>query len=480
MAAIFRHEFDPSILREYDIRGIIGETLTQDDAHALGVVFAWRLREMGQNHVITGHDGRHSSPAFEAALVAGLVRGGMSVARLPCCPTPALYHASARNNAAGAIMVTGSHNPLDFNGFKILLGNRPFYGADLRGLGERLLEGVRLSDCPGPPPTALAGALEAYVTDLRSGLTGEGRPLRIVWDNAHSSAADALARLIPLMPGEHLVLNDTVDGRFPAHHPDPTLPENMVQLERAVLETGADLGVGFDGDADRLGVIDNRGRMIAADRLSLLLARAVLQELPGAVILGDVKMSSLFFDGVEAAGGHAVMCPSGHSEVKYALIREDGSFAGEMSGHFFFADRWPGFDDGIYAAIRVIDMIAHSGGSLSQLCEALPDQIVTPEIRFPCPDARKFDIIARLVEKSRARGEAPSLIDGLRVTTPAGWWLLRASNTQPALVARVEGRTRRDCDAMLAALGDMLAQEGIAFPCANGATAPSSQRLDHR
>ncbi|GBQ98624.1 phosphomannomutase/phosphoglucomutase [Asaia lannensis] len=464
MRAIFRHDFDPSVLREYDIRGIVGQTLGEDDAYALGVVFASVLRERGLSDVLTGHDGRLTSPALEASLVAGLVRGGLSVGRLPCCPTPALYHAAHRLGASGAIMVTGSHNPLDFNGFKLVLENRPFFGASLRDLGQRASHGV---DCPhrsGPAPQSVSDAIEAYVDAVRAGWSGEGRPLRVVWDNVNSSAGPVLAALTAKLPGEHLVLNSAVDGRFPAHHPDPTLPENMHQLKQAVLENGADLGVGFDGDADRLGVLDDRGVLVPADKLTLLLAQPVMQESPGAVILGDVKMSSLLFDGIAAMGGKARMCPSGHSEVKAALSETGGLFAGEMSGHFLFADCWPGFDDGIYAATRLIDLLSRRNEPLSSLCDALPSPVVTPEIRFPCPDDVKFGIIDRLIARSAERGDDMTLIDGLRVTTPEGWWLLRASNTQPALVARVEGRTMRDCRTMLEALGAMIEAEGVAFP----------------
>ncbi|WP_336945539.1 phosphomannomutase/phosphoglucomutase [Asaia sp. HN010] len=462
----FRHEFHPSILREYDIRGMVGKTLFENDAQALGVVFASVLREQGRDHVVVGHDGRDSSPGLEQALVGGLVSGGMNVKRLGCCPTPELYFASFREKAAGAIMVTGSHNPIGYNGFKIVLGNQPFFGEALLRLAQALRGGVQLGVQSGQARWCdYDGRYEAA---LAEGLRHRARKLRVVWDNSHSSAAYALSRLLPRLPGEHIVLNGTVDGLFPAHHPDPTLPENMVQLQHAVCVAAADLGVAFDGDADRLGVVNESGALIPADRLSLIFAQSILQERPGAMILGDVKMSQVFFDGVVAAGGRVAMCPSGHSEVKSAMRETGAAFAGEMSGHFFFADHWPGFDDGLYAAIRLIDLLAGQSQTLSKLCEALPHLVSTPEIRFECDDDIKFAVIDRIVARCRAAGDDLVLTDGVRVKAAHGWWLLRASNTQPALVARVEGSNHATCHDMLAHVASLLQDEGVVFPVIEG------------
>jgi len=466
MEMLHRHEFHPSILREYDIRGVVGQTLFENDAHSLGVVFACVLRDCGQQDVIVGHDGRDSSPLLEQALVEGLVSGGMVVTRLRCCATPELYFASVREQASGAIMVTGSHNPIGYNGFKILRGNQPFFGEALESLAHLLKQGVAQSLSQGR--VARYQGDKHYENALSEGLINRTRKLRVVWDNSHSSAARALAALIALLPGEHLVLNGKVDGLFPAHHPDPTLPENMVQLQQAVIASGADLGVAFDGDADRLGVVDETGMLVPADQLSLLFAQAILQNKRAAVILGDVKMSQTFFDGVGDAGGRAVMCPSGHSQVKSAMRETGALFAGEMSGHFFFADRWPGFDDGLYAAIRMIDLLAGETRTLSTLCACLPRLVSTPELRFDCPDNIKFGVIEEIIAHCQAEGSDMTLIDGLRVREAEGWWLLRASNTQPALVARVEGKDHRACSIMITRLARLLECRGVFLPRIEG------------
>jgi len=462
MEFMFRHEFHPTILREYDIRGIVGTTLFDNDAQAPGVVFALILRENGAQDVVVGHDGRTSSPALERALIDGLISGGMRVQRIGCCPTPMLYHASHEMGAPGAIMVTGSHNPVGYNGFKLMLRNQPFYGEALRQVATLLGRGVVQTAELGS--VANIESLDSYCRALLSALRAKGRPLRVVWDNANSSAGRVLEALVARLPGTHVILNAEIDGNFPAHHPDPTLPENMVQLRDAVLHHRADIGFGFDGDADRLGVIDEKGRIIPADMLSLILAQAILEERPGATILGDVKMSQVLFDGIVAAGGKAALCPSGHSEVKNAMRETGAVFAGEMSGHFFFADRWPGFDDGLYAAMRMIDFLAHQSRPVSVLHEALPRAVATPEIRFACPDHRKFQVIDAVIARCRAAGMEMTLIDGIRVREKGGWWLLRASNTQPALVARAEGQDETVCAALLARVDEMLARVGIERP----------------
>ncbi|NVN05980.1 phosphomannomutase/phosphoglucomutase [Asaia spathodeae] len=466
MVTLLRHEFHPSILREYDIRGMVDKTLFENDAQAWGVVFASVLRKRGLDDVLVGHDGRESSPRLERALVAGLVTGGMNVRRLGCCATPELYYASFREQASGAIMVTGSHNPIGYNGFKILLDNQPFFGASLQEIAQSLREGVQSGLQIGQASDYSADG--RYEAALAEGLRQHRRQLRVVWDNSHSSAAHALGRLLNHLPGEHIVLNGTVDGLFPAHHPDPTLPENMVQLQRAVQENSADLGVAFDGDADRVGAVDEKGALIPADRLSLLFAQAILEERPGAMILGDVKMSQVFFDGVESAGGRVAMCPSGHSEVKAAMRETGAAFAGEMSGHFFFADRWPGFDDGLYAAVRLIDLLAGQEKSLSALCGALPPLVATPEIRFDCGDDLKFGIVDRIIARCRAEGDDIVLTDGMRVKAAGGWWLLRASNTQPALVARIEGVDQEACHDMITRIAALLRDENVALPPIEG------------
>ncbi|GBQ10660.1 phosphomannomutase/phosphoglucomutase [Swaminathania salitolerans] len=457
----FRHDFDPTILRAYDIRGIVGKTLTTADAYALGLGLGALSDLHGEKRAVTGHDGRHTSPALDAALVRGLLLSGFDVSRMGCCATPELYHACHAHAFPVAVMVTGSHNPPDYNGFKILVSGRPFSGAALGRLASQLSSGVMPENCPGGERRL--ATWDAYVEALSGGYRPGGRALRIVWDNSHSSAGPALSKLIARLPGTHSVINGTIDGSFPSHHPDPSIPANMRQLQDEVRRVGADIGLAFDGDADRLGVVDENGAIVPADRLGLFLATGVRAEKPGCVILGDVKTSRVFFDFLRE-GGPVLMCPSGHSEVKQAIARERASFASEMSGHFFFADRWPGFDDGLYAAVRVLDLLSRQSCPLSQCLARFPVWASTEEIRLDCPESRKHGVV-REVESMLGSGTAGiTRIDGLRVQEEEGWWLLRASNTQPALSLRVEAVSVAAGRRLYAYLTDLLRACGLALP----------------
>ena len=464
--AAFRHDFPASSLREYDIRGIVGETLHEADAFAVGRGFGSVVRRGGGTRVAVGYDGRLSSPALEAALVDGLVACGLTVLRVGCGPTPMLYYAGTVRETDGAIMVTGSHNPPNYNGFKMMLGRKPFFGEQIRELGALVAAGDVVPGEGGR--TADIDVRADYVARLLADWDGGDRRLRVVWDNGNGAAGDVLPPLVAGLPGEHILLNREIDGRFPAHHPDPTVPKNLTQLISRVAAERADLGIAFDGDADRIGVVDDRGQIIWGDQLLVVLGRDVLRHHPGATIIADVKASQVLFDEIARAGGTPLMWRTGHSLIKAKMAETGSPLAGEMSGHVFFADRWYGFDDALYAAVRLLGIVARSGEKLSATRDALPQTVSTPELRFDCADDRKFAVIAEVAERLGREGAEVSDIDGVRVRTEAGWWLLRASNTQAVLVARCEAADAAGLGRLKAALTVQLEASGLAAPDFSG------------
>ncbi len=465
----FSHSFDPTSLREYDIRGVVGKTLHPADAYAIGRVFGSVVAGNGGRTVAVGYDGRLSSPHLEPELVRGLTDSGMEVARIGCGPTPMLYYAATTLKTDGGVMVTGSHNPADYNGFKMVLANKPFYGRQIQDLGARAAAGDVAQGQPGSARDV--DVMADYVARLLSDWDGGDRILNVVWDNGNGAAGDALQRLVGSLPGHHTVLNGEIDGRFPAHHPDPTVARNLVQLIDEVRASGADLGIAFDGDADRIGAVDNAGNILAGDQLLVILARDVLRDHPGATIIADVKASQVLFDEVTLAGGVPLMWRTGHSLIKAKMAELGAPLAGEMSGHVFFADRWYGFDDALYAAVRLLGIVARMDGKLSAVRDALPHVLNTPELRFDCPDTRKFAVIEEVAARLKQDGAVVSSIDGVRVTTTEGWWLLRASNTQAVLVARAEAKTEAGLEGLKAALVRQLEASGLAAPDFSGENA---------
>ena len=465
----FSHRFDPSILREYDIRGVVGQTLTEADAFAIGRAFGSIVARAGGKRVAVGYDGRLSSPALEASLVKGLMASGMAVARIGLGPTPMLYFAATTLAADGAVMVTGSHNPADYNGFKMMLGKKPFFGQAIRALGDMAAAGDVVPESTGSEADEDIRA--AYVARLLADYDGGDRALTVVWDPGNGAAGAVLDRLVAGLPGTHTIINGAVDGRFPAHHPDPTVPANLRQLIAAVREKGADLGIAFDGDADRIGIVDDQGEILFGDQIMVLLARDVLAARPGATIIADVKASQVLFDEITRAGGRPLMWKTGHSLIKAKMAETGAPLAGEMSGHIFFADRWYGFDDALYAAVRLLGIAARLSGRVSDARAALPALRSTPELRFDCAESRKFAVIAEVAARLREAGARVNDTDGVRVQTDDGWWLLRASNTQAVLVARAEAKDEAGLDRLKAAIADQLAQSGLAAPDFSGSNA---------
>jgi len=466
----FQHRFDPTSLREYDIRGVVGRTLSEADAFAIGRAFGSVVARGGGSTVAVGYDGRLSSPTLAASLVDGLEASGIEVLRVGRGPTPMLYFAATTLGTDGAVMVTGSHNPPDYNGFKMMLGKHAFFGEQIQEIGRLAAAGDVVT--PGQPGTdRTVDVSAAYVDRLVQDWDGGDRKLRVVWDSANGAAGEVLQKLVERLPGEHTILNPEIDGRFPAHHPDPTIARNQEQLIAEVRRQGADLGIGFDGDADRVGVVDGEGAILVGDQLLVILARDVLAAHPGATIIADVKASQVLYDEIARAGGQPLMFKTGHSLIKAKMAEIGSPFAGEMSGHIFYADRWYGFDDALYVAVRLLGIVARMKGTLSDARRALPQVVNTPELRFDCPDTRKFAVIEEVAGRLRDEGADVNTIDGVRVSTPDGWWLLRASNTQAVLVARAEARDEAGLDRLKAALAQQLEASGLAAPDFSGENA---------
>jgi phosphomannomutase len=450
------HRFNPTILREYDIRGIVGDTLTEDDAYALGRTFASTARDEGARRIAVGRDGRLHSGALEAALIRGLNDSGLDVLQTGMGPSPMLYFATHYLDVDGGIQVTGSHNPADYNGFKLLLKGRSVFGAEIQALGKRAASGHWFD---GRGTIEEVDIREAYVDRLLQDFSG--KPFRIGWDAGNGAAGPILDMLVERLPGDHHVIFSQVDGRFPNHHPDPTVEENLGDLKALVERESLDFGIAFDGDGDRIGAVDGKGRVIWGDQLLMILAEPVLMELPGATLIADVKASQTFFDRVAELGGRPLMWKTGHSLIKSKMKETGAPLAGEMSGHIFFKHRWFGFDDALYAAVRLIEAVSASGKSLTELKDAMPKSVATPEMRFPVDEVRKFAIVDEVRDRLASDGAKVDATDGVRVSTADGWWLLRASNTQDVLVARAEAKDEPGVERLVAQIDDQLAKSGV-------------------
>jgi phosphomannomutase len=457
------HRFDPTVLREYDIRGVIGQTLGPDDARAIGRVFASLLRDAGGSKVAVGYDGRVSSPILEHALVEGLTGSGCDVVRIGMSATPMLYYAEASaEDVDGGIQITGSHNPANYNGFKMVFQGRPFFGQDIQTLGKLAAEGAWLD---GAGNVENREVLLAYIDRMLEGLAGidpaDLAGLRVGWDAGNGAAGPALEALAARLPGEHHLLFTEVDGNFPNHHPDPTVEENLADLKKLVADKNLDFGIAFDGDGDRIGAIDGQGRVIWGDQLLMIYAEDLLARMPGATVIADVKASRALYEYVAAHGGKPLMWKTGHSLIKSKMKETHAPLAGEMSGHVFFADDYYGFDDALYAGVRLIAAAARLGKSVTELRAAMPAMVNTPELRFQVDETRKFPVIDEV--KARLSGTEADVndTDGVRVTTEDGWWLLRASNTQDVLVARAESESEAGLERLIAQIDAQLAASGL-------------------
>jgi phosphomannomutase len=451
------HTFHPTSLREYDIRGIIGETLGADDAYAIGRGFATLLGKAGGKAVAVGYDGRVSSPMLEEALVRGINEAGLDAVRIGMGPTPMLYYAEAvLDDVDGGIEITGSHNPANYNGFKMVFQGRPFFGADIQELGRIAAAGEWAS---GEGTNSTLDIMDRYVARIAE--AAPAKAFRIGWDAGNGAAGPVIEKLVKMLPGEHHLLFVDVDGQFPNHHPDPTDEANLVDLKQLVAEKKLDFGLAFDGDGDRIGAIDGEGRVIWGDQLLQIFAEDVLGEVPGATIIADVKASQALFDRVRALGGAPLMWKTGHSLIKSKMKETGSPLAGEMSGHIFFKHEYYGFDDAIYAAVRLMRASAKLGKSVTELRSAMPEMINTPEMRFQVDESRKFAVIDEVLARLSASGADVNNTDGARVNTADGWWLLRASNTQDVLVARAEASSDAGLQRLMEQIDLQLAASGL-------------------
>jgi phosphomannomutase len=456
-----KHYFHESLLREYDIRGIVNETLFEGDALIIGKIFGTRVLENNGRSVAIGRDGRHSSIKMETALVEGLQSTGVDAYTIGECPTPQLYYATHTLKMGGGIMVTGSHNPPNYNGFKMMLGTRPFFGSDIKDMAKTAATGDYGS---GLGKVIKTDIFSNYIDRLLLNTNLE-KQLSIVWDCGNGSAGPAVEALCKRLPGKHKILFSEVDGDFPNHHPDPTVEENLETLIASIKSENADLGIAFDGDGDRIGVVDNHGGIIWGDQLLAILAEDVLVERNGATIIGDVKASKILFDQIAKLGGTPLMWKTGHSLIKTKMNEVDAPLAGEMSGHIFFRDKYYGFDDALYAAVRIIELLDKRNEKLSSIRAKLPRMLNTPELRFDCAEDEKFIVIEKAKNYLKSKENVSvSTIDGVRVSGPHGWWLLRASNTQAALVARCEADTPKNLGLIKQELKELLENIGILEP----------------
>ena len=430
------------IFREYDIRGVADSDFPDDLAGTLGRAIGDHLWDSGARRVTLGRDCRISSPRIHAQVKAGLLASGLAVIDVGVLHSPGLYFSVFHLEADGGVMITASHNPAEDNGFKIVSGRSTIYGAELQRLRARVESGeVRADALPGVASShdILADYVDTVVGNIHLG----PRPVKVVVDGGNGTGGIAILPILRRLGVEVDAIYCEPDGRFPHHHPDPTVADNLVDIIRRVRETGAEVGLALDGDGDRIGAVDGQGRILWGDQLVILFARQILVEKPGATFVSEVKCSQALFDEIAARGGRAIMWKVGHSLIKVKMKEEKAALAGEMSGHMFFADRWYGFDDAVYASARLVELLSHSKQTLAELYDTLPVFHNTPEIRMPCPDEIKFEVVRRAVEWFRAR-HAVIEVDGVRVTfqdahgKTNGWGLVRASNTGPVLVMRFE------------------------------------------
>ena len=443
------------IFREYDIRGVVGQDLTPDLAEQLGRAFGTTLRRKNLRRIAVGRDGRESSPLLRQRLINGVTATGIGVTDIGVCPTPLLYFSLFNLPVDGGVMITASHNPSEYNGFKLCIGKETLYGEDLQKL-RRMIE-AKDYETGAVSAVHSQEIIPSYLDHLKRQFSPvSARSIKVVVDSGNAMGALVGPQALRNMGCEVVELFSELDSRFPNHHPDPTVTENLKDIIKTVRATRADLGIAYDGDADRIGAVDERGEILWGDQLLAIFARDVLRRRPGAVILSEVKASQVMYDDIRRHGGQALMWKAGHSLIKSKMKETGASLAGEMSGHIFFADRYFGYDDAVYAGCRLIEILAEGRQPLSQLLSDLPKTSFTPEIRRDCPDDRKFLVVQKLKERFetlRSRPIPDSIpirdlitLDGVRIVFDDGWGLVRASNTQPALVLRFEANTRDRMD----------------------------------
>jgi phosphomannomutase/phosphoglucomutase len=428
-----------TLFREYDIRGVVDRDMTDEAVHLVGKGLGTMVRKAGGSKVVVGRDCRLSGGRFAEMMITGLNATGVDVVDVGVVPTPLTYFAACTLDVDGLCMITGSHNPAEYNGLKVGVGKTTLHGAGIQEL-RRMVDSEKFIH--GKGTTRVHDIVTPYKEYVRQNLSFGPRKLKVVVDAGNGTGGVVAVPIFKALGIEVVPLFVEMDGRFPNHHPDPTVEENLEQLKKKVLEVKADVGIAYDGDADRVGAVDERGGVLWGDQLMILFSRAILEENPGAAIVGEVKCSMNLYDDIAKKGGRPIMWKSGHSLIKAKMKEEGALLAGEMSGHIFFAHRWFGFDDGIYSSGRFLELLSRTDAPLSSLLSDVPKTFASPEIRFDCPEDKKFEIVRRAQEWFAARYEAVT-VDGVRVTFPDGWGLVRASNTQPLLVLRFEATSER-------------------------------------
>lgn len=427
---------NPQIFREYDIRGVVEKDLTQEVVNKLGQAFATYLSRLGKKKIVVGRDGRLSSPSLRNYLVQGLLAGGLDILDIGVCPTPVFYFSLFHFDSEGGVMITGSHNPPEFNGFKVCVGKETIFGEEIQKLRRIMEEGIFAA---GSGTISQREIIPIYQDYLLRNIKLQRR-IKIVIDSGNGTAGAVAPQIFRSLGCDVEELYSEIDGHFPNHHPDPTIPENMKDLIVKVKETKAEVGFGYDGDADRIGVVDHLGNIIWGDQLLILFAREVLKHHPGATIVSEVKCSQNLYEDIARHGGRGIMWKAGHSLLKSKMKEEKALLGGEMSGHIFFADRYFGYDDAIYASCRLLEILSQTEKNIPELFSDLPRTFSTPEIRVDCPDEIKFNLVERARESFRR--EYPIVdVDGVRILFSDGWGLVRASNTQPVLVLRFEAHS---------------------------------------
>jgi len=425
---------NPAIFREYDIRGKYPDDLNNETAYELGIAFGTYYHQNGADKISVGHDCRESYSVLKDALIKGLLESGMDVTYIGMVPTPLLYFSIHELNLDGGIMITGSHNPPEYNGFKICMGKSTIHGEEIQKI-RKIQEANDFQT--GEGALAKADVTKPYLDYLSKNIHPGRIKRRVIVDAGNGVGGMVAPDAYRAMGVEVETLFCEPDGNFPNHHPDPTIPENLLALKKLVDKKSADLGIAFDGDADRIGVVDNEGNIIWGDQLMIIFARDILKNNQGAPIIGEVKCSQVLYEDIKKQGGEPIMWKAGHSLIK-AKMKETGAlFAGEMSGHLFFSDRYFGFDDAVYAGARLLEILTTQDKSVRELLSGIPEMVNTPEIRMDCPDDKKFDVVKKLVEEFKEEYDVID-VDGARVLFDGGWGLIRSSNTQPVLVLRFE------------------------------------------
>jgi phosphomannomutase / phosphoglucomutase len=465
-----------ALFREYDLRGIVGSELTEDLAERVGRAYSTYVSTRGVKTVSLGRDGRLSSPALHKALLKGLLDGGLDVIDIGICTSPLVYFSLFTLPVGGGIMITGSHNAAEYNGFKICIGKTAIYGEEIQELRRVMEQGTFVSGHGKLSEHPIIPDYLAYIEKSFSHV--KAHRLHVVIDSGNGAASLVAKQALELLGCKVTGLYCDLDGRFPNHHPDPTVLENLSDLMHAVQQHQADVGIGYDGDADRIGAVDERGHVLWGDRLLVIYSRDILSVKPGSTIISEVKASQSLYDDIAKRGGRGIMWKTGHSLMKAKMKEESAVLAGEMSGHMFFADRYFGYDDAVYASCRLIEILAKTRCPLSTLIADLPETVVTPEIRVDLPDTVKFNVVERIRERfteyvRNKQGLGPSnlvlrdliTIDGVRGIFDGGWGLIRASNTQPALVLRFEATSSTQLNVIRAIVEEELAEAKRAVGC---------------